>query len=198
MSGNFSLAAIDGCDESGIKAWEDELKEDFRSYCATDKDYAQGCLDAFLDEKISFEIYDKIEKLDAKLVEPGADKKKIEEDIEECRSQLNRAKVIEAILIHIVASFKQVNVKDLLSLKGQTTFNNAGGLLGSIIDLLVLFIGVAAFVLLVVGGLRLILAAGNDNEIQTAKRMVTYAIMGLAVALMAYLIVVFVRGLLYR
>lgn len=90
------------------------------------------------------------------------------------------------------------NLKGMITIQGQGIFANAASLLGSIIDYLIKFVGVVAFILLVVGGVRLVVAAGDDNAVQNAKQMITYAIIGLAVALLAYIIVTFVHGLLYR
>jgi glucose uptake protein GlcU len=59
-------------------------------------------------------------------------------------------------------------------------------------------VGLVALVLIVIGGFRLLIAAGNDNEVQKAKSMITYVVVGLVVALLAYIIVAFVQALLYR
>ncbi|MFH1375086.1 MAG: pilin [Patescibacteria group bacterium] len=95
-------------------------------------------------------------------------------------------------------SGKTIDVRKDFSITGQTSFLDASNLLGKVIDLLIKFVGIMAFVLLAAGGFRLLIAAGNDNEIQKAKSMIEYAVIGLAVALLAYLIVKFAQGILYR
>jgi len=97
-----------------------------------------------------------------------------------------------------IQSEKAVDAKQILSITGQTPFEDAKEFLDKVIDLLVKMVGLVALVFLVVGGFRLIVAAGNDNEIQKAKTMITYSIIGLAVTLLAYLIVAFAQGILYR
>ncbi len=93
---------------------------------------------------------------------------------------------------------KTVDVKNTLKLDNQKTFKDAEGFLGGVIDLLVKMVGLAAFVFLMIGGFRMVVAAGNDNEIQKAKSMIQYAVIGLVVALLAYIIVSTVQGVLYR
>ncbi|MDD3067205.1 MAG: pilin [Candidatus Gracilibacteria bacterium] len=90
------------------------------------------------------------------------------------------------------------NLKGMITIQGQGIFADAASFLGSIIDYLIKFVGSVALILIVVGGVRLVVAAGDDNAVQNAKQMITYAIIGLAVALLAYIIVTFVHGLLYR
>jgi hypothetical protein len=98
----------------------------------------------------------------------------------------------------ILQSFKAVDARKILSITGQNPFTDAKEFLGKVIDLLVKMVGLVALVFLVIGGFRLVAAAGNDNEIQKAKTMITYSIIGLVFTLLAYLIVAFVQGILYR
>jgi hypothetical protein len=97
-----------------------------------------------------------------------------------------------------VQSFRNVDVKNILKIDNQTSFSDAENFIGKVIDLLIKMVGVVALVFLVIGGFRLVVAAGNDNEIQKAKSMIQYSITGLVVALLAYLIVAAVQGILYR
>ncbi|MFH0834313.1 MAG: hypothetical protein V2A63_02905 [Patescibacteria group bacterium] len=97
-----------------------------------------------------------------------------------------------------LTNYKTVNVSSLLSVKGQTTSKNLESFLNKTIDFLVKMVGLAAFLFLLAGGLRLLLSGGNDNEVQKSKTMITYSIIGLAVALLAYIIVAAVQGILYR
>ena len=90
-----------------------------------------------------------------------------------------------------------VGLAGVLSIEGQGFFTDAASFLGSIIDFLVKFVGFVALALLIFGGIRLVVSGGNDNAVQNSKQMITYAVIGLVVALSAYLIVVFIRGLLY-
>lgn len=90
----------------------------------------------------------------------------------------------------------KVKVSEILQVEGQESFQDAESFLGKLIDLLVKLISLVAFILLIIAGFRMVLAAGNDNEIQKAKALFTHTLIGLVIALLAYLIIVFVRFLL--
>ncbi len=105
----------------------------------------------------------------------------------------------------VASAATTVNVNTILNVDGQTKvgaadtgFLSADAFIGKTIDFLVKLVGTAALVLLVVGGFRLVVAAGNDNEIQKAKDMLKYAVIGLVVALLAYIIIATVQAFLYR
>jgi hypothetical protein len=117
----------------------------------------------------------------------------------EKKAQLAELNTKELIPLRLeLNSRDSANLKGMITIQGQGVFGNAASFLGSIIDYLIKFVGVVAFILLVVGGVRLVVAAGDDNAVQNAKQMITYAIVGLVVALLAYVIVTFIHGLLYR
>ncbi len=94
-------------------------------------------------------------------------------------------------------ALRTVDSRGILQIEGQTSFSSFSGWLGKAIDLLVKMVGVVALVFVVVAGFRLVVAAGNDNEIQKAKSMLQYSIIGLVITLLAYLIVIFIQGILY-
>ena len=66
------------------------------------------------------------------------------------------------------------------------------GGLKSAVNTLLFVVGVAAVIVILVGGLRFILAGGNAQTISSARDTVLYAVIGLVVALLAYAIVNFV------
>lgn len=95
-----------------------------------------------------------------------------------------------------------------LSIPGQGLFTEIGNdgqpqfsaqkLITRIIDVLVLLVGTVAFVLIAIGGAKMILFAGSETELENAKQTVEYAAVGLAVTLAAYVIVTAVQSLFYR
>ncbi len=96
----------------------------------------------------------------------------------------------------------EVNVNDILSVEGgdQVAVGEdfqAKTFLERLIDFLVKLVGTVALVLLVIGGFRLVVAAGDDTAMNKAKDMIKYALIGLIVALLAYIIVATVQALLY-
>ncbi len=66
--------------------------------------------------------------------------------------------------------------------------------IGRVTDLLLYIIGVAAVIMLIVGGLRYVLSGGDPKNTQAAKDTILYAVIGIVVALLAYAIVRFVLG----
>lgn len=69
---------------------------------------------------------------------------------------------------------------------GATTFNDIYVLL---LDGLFGFIGILGVFILVVNGVRYITARGDDEQTEKAKSGITYAVLGLAISALAYVIV---------
>lgn len=67
-----------------------------------------------------------------------------------------------------------------------------------IINFLALVIGSVAFLSIVLGGITLLTSAGNENQLTKGKDMILYAVIGLAVALLAYFITDFVQNIFYE
>jgi type IV secretion system pilin len=66
------------------------------------------------------------------------------------------------------------------------------GLFRTITNVLIFLIGAIAVVMLIVGGLRYVVSAGNDTAVAGAKNTILYAIIGLVVAFLAFAAVNFV------
>ncbi|MCA9348137.1 hypothetical protein KC867_01875 [Candidatus Saccharibacteria bacterium] len=65
-------------------------------------------------------------------------------------------------------------------------------LLRTSIDILSWIVGVISVIMVIVGGLRFILAGGDANGVSSAKKTVAYALVGLAVAAVAQILTKFV------
>jgi hypothetical protein len=61
----------------------------------------------------------------------------------------------------------------------------------SIVNLLSAIVGIAAVIMIIVGGFRYITSGGNDASVTSAKNTILYAIIGLVVVALAQLIVRF-------
>lgn len=118
--------------------------------------------------------------------------------METCQEKLDLLQPVLANLNGALTALNTVSIRNELLISGQSYFKDAATLLGKIIDLLIKFVGTVAFIFLVIGGFRFVMAHGNENEFQQAKQMVTYAIVGLLMALLAYLIILLVQTILYR
>jgi hypothetical protein len=66
------------------------------------------------------------------------------------------------------------------------------GLISSVINILSLVVGVAAVIMVIVGGFRYVTSGGDANAISAAKNTILYAIIGLVIAALAQGIVRFV------
>jgi hypothetical protein len=64
----------------------------------------------------------------------------------------------------------------------------------AVVNTLLYFVGAIAIIMIIVGGLRYVISAGNPSAIQSAKNTILYSIVGLVLAISAYAIVSFVTG----
>ena len=65
-------------------------------------------------------------------------------------------------------------------------------ILSTVTDVLIFFVGAISVIVLIIGGLRYIVSAGNAAAVQGAKNTILYAIVGIVVSISAYAIVHFV------
>lgn len=67
-------------------------------------------------------------------------------------------------------------------------FSNFGNLISSIISILITASFVIAIFFIIIGGLKIVTASGDMKKIQAAQQTITYAIIGLAVTVLAFVI----------
>lgn len=68
----------------------------------------------------------------------------------------------------------------------------ANGIITNVIKLLIIIIGAASVIMIMIGGFKYITSTGDSAKVNSAKDTILYAIIGLAVAIMAQSIVSFV------
>lgn len=66
---------------------------------------------------------------------------------------------------------------------------NFGELSSNIISILISVAGIISFIFIIIAGIRIILASGDEKQLAAARGTLTYAILGLAVAILALVIV---------
>jgi len=66
------------------------------------------------------------------------------------------------------------------------------GTIQQLTDVLIFLIGAIAVIMIIIGGIRYTLSAGDQTALASAKNTILYAIVGLIVAIMAYAIVHFI------
>jgi len=67
--------------------------------------------------------------------------------------------------------------------------NNAVNVVKGIIQFILVIAFVAAFIFLLIGGLRWITAGGDEKAVASARNMITAALIGLVIVLVAYAII---------
>ncbi len=73
---------------------------------------------------------------------------------------------------------------------GNTT--DLSGLIKNIVNVLLFIVGVAAVIMIIIGGLKYTTSAGDQSAITSAKNTILYSVVGLVVAALAFAIVNFV------
>jgi hypothetical protein len=63
-----------------------------------------------------------------------------------------------------------------------------------IAQIIVYLVGATSVLMIIIGGLRYVISAGDSNGVQGAKNTILYALVGLVVAVAAQFIVTFVLG----
>jgi len=66
------------------------------------------------------------------------------------------------------------------------------GLFRNVINILLFVIGLVAVLMIIIGGIRYVVSAGDQSAITGAKNTILYAVVGLVVSILAYAIVNFV------
>ncbi len=67
------------------------------------------------------------------------------------------------------------------------------GVFGNVVSAALGFAGIVLFVLLLVGGIKYITSGGDPKAAEGAQKTITYAIGGLALILLSYLILVLIK-----
>jgi hypothetical protein len=69
------------------------------------------------------------------------------------------------------------------------------GYIKAIINVLLSLVGVVSVIMIIYGGFRYALSGGDENSVKAAKDTILYAVIGLIVAILAFVIVNFVLGI---
>lgn len=75
-----------------------------------------------------------------------------------------------------------------------TTLFGEGSIFTQVVNVLLFIIGAVSVIMLIVGGIRYTISAGDSTNVTAAKNTIMYALIGLAVAFLAFAIVNFVLG----
>lgn len=67
--------------------------------------------------------------------------------------------------------------------------DNVQDIIAVVVNTLLFLLGIAAVIVIIIGGITYTTSAGNDANVKRAKDMILYAVIGLVVAFAAYAIV---------
>ncbi|MEA2064862.1 MAG: hypothetical protein U9O66_01015 [Patescibacteria group bacterium] len=76
--------------------------------------------------------------------------------------------------------------------KDATNIPNIQETIGQIIGIILSFLGIIFFVLVIYGGFLWMTAAGSEEQVGKAKKIITYAAIGIIIILSAYVITNFI------
>lgn len=74
--------------------------------------------------------------------------------------------------------------------------NTLGDVLSNVIFALLLFAGAVAVLFLIIGGFRYVISTGNPEQVEGAKKTIMYAILGLIIIFVAFVLVRLVQSYL--
>lgn len=73
-----------------------------------------------------------------------------------------------------------------------TGANDFGVILSTIINGALVFAGAIAVLFLIIGGFRYVVSSGNPDQVEGAKKTILYAVLGLIIIFVAFLVVNFI------
>lgn len=92
----------------------------------------------------------------------------------------------------------KANSSACLKSNGQNPLVGESGLITKASRIIAYIAGVAAVILIIIGGLMYVMSDGDANKVSTAKNTILYAAVGLVVVILAQAIILFVINALYR
>lgn len=91
-----------------------------------------------------------------------------------------------------VPSSLQEGVSSSQPTGAQSDLFGSSGIFTTIANTLIFLVGAIAVIMLIIGGLRYVLSAGDQGAVTSAKNTIMYAIIGIIVAILAFAAVNFV------
>ena len=122
--------------------------------------------------------------------------------------QISKAKVLAAVMclamvftaVSPVSLPVYADAKDEVK-KGADMTNSGGGggsnqnlpdIITTIINVMLFIAGALAVIMIIYGAIRFMTAHGNEKQVESARLIVTYSVIGLIIAILAYALVNFV------
>lgn len=87
------------------------------------------------------------------------------------------------------AASAQVALADAVQVPNPITKGDLGGVLSGVVNALLIFAAAVAVLFLIIGGFRYVVSTGNPDQVESAKKTILYAILGLIIIFVAYVLV---------
>ncbi|MET0980221.1 MAG: pilin [Candidatus Saccharimonadales bacterium] len=95
--------------------------------------------------------------------------------------------------VHSVSADNKTEVlKGVNSVGGAQNTKSLNTTIRDVVNVMLYIIGVLSVIMIVFGGIRYVISAGDSTKVAAAKNTVLYSVVGLVVALLSYAIVNFV------
>ncbi len=93
---------------------------------------------------------------------------------------------LSAVLAQTALAQAPAGIKPNLS--SPTSGTSLGEILARVIDALLLFAGAVAVLFLIIGGFRYVVSTGNPDQVDAARKTILYAILGLVIIFIAFVL----------
>ncbi len=74
----------------------------------------------------------------------------------------------------------------------QTNLFGSDSVFSTVVNTMLFLVGAISVIMLIIGGIRYVVSAGDQNAVQGAKNTILYAIVGIVISFLAYALVNFV------
>ncbi len=98
--------------------------------------------------------------------------------------------VVAPVVSHAAPKDSIQNGVNLVSDGGPSTSLNVQ--IKNVVNVMLFVLGALAVIMIIVGGIRYVISAGDSSKVTAAKNTIVYAVVGLVVAILAFAIVNFV------
>jgi len=103
---------------------------------------------------------------------------------------MNRAISLFPIVKQVQAQTKEwQTISEYCVINDVATIQGVGCLLANVLSVVLRLLGLAGFVMIIYAAFNLLMSAGNSQKVEELKKTITFAVIGIIVALSAFIIV---------
>lgn len=101
---------------------------------------------------------------------------------------------ISGTVTALVLTAQSAHAQQAASVPNPVNENDLANVLFNVVNALLLFAGAVAVLFLIIGGFRYVVSTGNPDQVDAAKRTILYAVLGLIIIFVAFVLVTLVQG----